>query len=335
MSNFQDWTVAFVEESEYGTAVVVEDYLEWGEFKPLTPDLGLVQGEGSRAGVRAAILPRRVSTMRQAAGPVTVDLATKGQGFLHKASMGSGASTLVSGTTYQQMFQFADTLPSYTSQFCQAAIDGTVSAVTFKGCMVDGFDLSVDQNAIAKLTTNWDARDWDTAIAAAAQSWIAGANVLTFKHLAVSMGTLTLATSTALASATTPLSGVKSVKISLNNSLVKDRVFAGASGLKAKPVPGERIITGELQVEYIDNTLRDMFLNQSTAPLLVTLTGEGALSAGYETFQIALSAIKLDGDLPEGSKNGAPVQPIKFTAGSNLTAAQIMQIVTRTSDTAI
>lgn len=335
MANFQDWTVAFAKESTYGTAVVTDKYLEWGDFKPLAPDLGTVQSESYRAGVRAPILTRRPSTVHQASGPVAVDLATKGQGFLHEASMGSGTPTLVSGTTYQHLYQFADTLPSYTGQFCQAATDGTVSPVTFKGCMVDSFDLSIDQNGIAKLTVNWDAQDWSTAIAAASQNWVAGANVLTFKHLSVKAGTLTLATTIALASATTPLAGVKSVKVSVNNSLIKDRIFAGSGGLKAKPVPGDRVITGELQVEYLTNTLRDAFLNQTEMPLLIDLTGEGALSAGFETFQLALSSIKLDGDLPEGSRNGAPVQPIKFTAGSNLTAAQIMQIVTRTSDATI
>lgn len=336
MANHQDWEVSAVKEVTYGTAVTTEDFLEWGDFKPFTPEVGIVQGVGMRSAVRAPISGRRVSGLgKQAAGPITVELANKGQGWLYEAALGTGTSTLVSGSTYQEVFTLADTLPSYTVQFNTRQIDGTSAPVTFLGSVVDSWELSVENNGIGSLVTTWDSRTWSTAIAAASTSYASGVNLFSFKDLSVSTGTLTLATTTALASSVTALDGVRSVKISCANNLVKDRFYAGASGLKGKPIPGTRLITGELQVDFLANTLRDAFLAQTAMTLLVTLTGSGALSTGFETIQVALSAIMLDGDMPEGSKDGAPSQPIKFTALADLTAAQVVQVVRRTAETAI
>ena len=111
MPNFQDWSVGIGKESVFGTAVTPTRWLEFTEPKPLTIDRGIKQGAGLRPGSRVARAARRVKTIRQASGDITVEAFSKGLGLLLEACMGSGVSTVVSGAVYQQVHSLADCLP--------------------------------------------------------------------------------------------------------------------------------------------------------------------------------------------------------------------------------
>ena len=129
------------------------------------------------------------------------------------------------------------------------------------------------------------------------------------------------------------MAGVKDFKVSVANQPVTDRYFMNAGGVKDRQLPGTRQLTVELNVEYGDNALWDAFEADSELTLVISLLA-GSLSAGFETFQIPIPALKLDGDLPEGGPDAIASQAIKMTGLDNLSQAP-MQIVTRTSDTAL
>lgn len=321
-------------ESTPNTPVTVNRWLEFTEPKPFTIDRGIKQGQGLRPNSRVARSARRVMTTRSAAGDITVEAFSKGLGLLIEACMGSGTSTLVSGTTYQQVHTFADALPSHTVQFGVPNHAGTIRPITFSGCTVSAWELGGAVGEIAMLKTTWDARNWTTAAGYATPTYPSGGNLYTVEDATLYTGTLTAPTSTALGSAVTAVAGVKDFKLSVGNQILTDRYFLNGAGIKDRQLPGTRQPQVEINAEYQSDTLWDALEADTEMSLVFTLSG-GALSTGNETIQAIIPGLKMDGDLPEGGPDAIASQPIKLTGLDNLTAAQPLWIVTRTSDTAL
>lgn len=333
MPNFQDWSVGLAKESTFGTAVTPSRWLEFTEPKPFTIDRGIKQGAGLRPGSRVARAARRVKTIRQASGDITVEAFSKGLGLLLEACMGSGVSTLVSGAVYQQVHSLADVLPSHTIQFGVPNSAGTIRPLTFSGCTVSAWELGGAVGDIATLKTTWDARNWTTATAYTSPSYPSGGNLFTVESATINTGTVVMPTTTVLGSAGTPLAGVKDFKVAMSNAIVADRFFMNNAGLKDRQLPGTRLPTVELNVEYQDNTLWDALEADSDLSLVINLVG-GALATGSETLQVVIPDLKLDEGLPEGGPDSIASQAIKMVGLDNLTQAPIV-MVSRTSDTAL
>jgi len=333
MSNYQDWSVGIGRESTFGTAVTVNRWLEFTEAKLHEIDRGIKQGAGLRPGSRVARSARRVKTTRQAAGDIAVEAFSKGLGLLLEACMGAATSTVVSGSTYQQVHTFADVLPSHTIQFGVPNAAGVIRPMTYSGCTVSSFEIGGAVGEIATLKTSWDDRDWTTATAYTQPSYPTGGNLFTVESATIYSGTYTPPTATALAVGATPVAGVKDFKVSVANQVLTDRFFMNAAGRKDRQLPGTRQPAVELNVEYQDNSLWDALEADSELALVISLIG-GALSTGYETMQIAIPCLKLDGGLPEGGPDAIASQAIKMVGLDNLTQSPL-QIITRTSDTAL
>ena len=395
--------------------------LETGFALPVTPDHPLetlpsskftwtpnrIQGEGMRVNGSFPRSGRRVEVSGSGAGNLDVELLSKGQGLLWKLLLGSATTTLVAGSTYQNVFTrpTSGVLPSATIQKAIQLVDGTVKPETYSGATCSDWELSFDNNALVKLSANFDARDISTATTAvsttlsssasigattvstaasvpagamvnlngiearlvtavsgagpytltlndpldtayssgvavtvvgySAPSYPSGGTLYSFAGLSIYNGTLTLATTTALASATTPLNGLlRSGAISVNNTILAERYLAGSAGRKAQQRLGAPVGTVKLGVEYIDTTMRDMYLNDTPTTLLANFTG-GPLSTGLETVQVALAEIKPNQDMPDADGSDVSQLDMEFAILDNLTAAQPIQVVQRTSDTAL
>jgi hypothetical protein len=87
-------------------------------------------------------------------------------------------------------------------------------------------------------------------------------------------------------------------------------------------------------VEYTNATFRDAVLNETPMSLVLTFTG-AALTTGTETLQVVLPEVKFDNQLPQTNGTDLIVQSMNFAVLDNLTAAQPIWVVTRTSDTAL
>lgn len=333
MTTSADSSVGFAVESVYGTGVTPTRWFEYAS-ESLNWNKSIQQGAGLRVGSRVARSNRRVVTTVDATGDVEIELFSKGLGSFLAACMGSGASTVVSGATYQQVFTLADTLPSLTVQKGLPRVDGTVDPYTFTGAVVSQFELSFENDDIAKLKASLDAKDVSTAIGYASPSFSTAGNLFHFAGAAIYSGTFTAPTSTALAAGATPLASVRSASVSVNHNIAKDRFNFGGSGRKDQPTVGLREIAGDLEVEYSGTSFRDAFLNETPMSLVITLSA-GPLSTGNETFQVAIPEIKFDKDLPQADGPEMIKTSMGFTVLDGLTAAQPIWIVTRTSDTAL
>lgn len=335
MTTQQDCSLGFVKESTYGTAVTVSRWLEYASDPEFNYVPNRVQGSGQRAGQRVDRTNRRVTTTSEAGGSVEVEMLSKGLGTFLELCLGAGASTLVSGATYQQLFTLSDTPPSATFQVGIVRDATTIAADTYLGCAVDSFEFTGDQGGILKLKATLDARAVDTAIAYAAPSYptASATNLFHFANAAIYSGALTAPTSTALAAGAAELANVRSWSVAVARNLGKSTVF-GDQGRKRKVYPGKPGITGKLEVEYVDATFRDAFLADTPMSLVVTYEA-GALSSGKETIQIVIPEIKFDGEMPKPNGAELVVSTMAFTGLDNATAAQPIWVVMRTSDAAL
>lgn len=334
MTTAQDCSVGLGVESTYGTGVTPT---RWFEF--ISEDLDfrkqVKQGKGLRVGARVDRSARRVVVTADAGGGLELECISKGLGLLWQACLGTGVSNLVGGTTYQQLFTLGDVLPSLTLQKGIPRIDGTVDAYTFLGATVEDWELNFGNADIPRLKVGLDARDVTTATAYAAPSYAAAASLFSFSSATLSSGTFTAPTTTALASAATPLGNVRGGSIKVKNGIATGRYSIGGAGRKDRQVvQGVREIAGKIDVEYASTALRDAILADTPMSLVLTYTAE-ALSTGLATLQLALPEIKLDSELVKANGGDVPMQSIQFTVLDNLTAAQPIWIVVRTSDAAL
>jgi hypothetical protein len=331
MTTFQDAAIMLKKETTYKTGVTVDRSFEFLD-ESLGWEKSVKQGQGLRAGSRVARSARRVVPTSDGKGDVTVECISKGMGYLWELCLGTGTSTLVSASTYQQVFTLADTMPSAT---LQKQLPGTLDAYTFLGAMVDKWEFNCPNGDIATLKMSFDIGDLTTATATGTNSYPAStANLFHFANGSISNGTLTAPTTTVLGSAATPLASVRSFNIAVSNNLAADRYNLGGSGRKDKPTPGLREISGSVVVEYSSTAFRDAVINDTAMCLVLTLTG-GVLSTGNETLQVVLPEVKFDNELAKANGTDLITQTMNFAVLDNLTATQPIWVVTRTSDTAL
>ncbi len=334
MASQQDSSVGYGVESVYKTGVTPTRWLEFLD-ESLDWNKNVKQGQGLRVGSRVARSARRVVPTADGGGDISYELASKGFGLLLQALFGTGVSTLVSGTTYQQLFTLGDTPSSLTTQKGLVDLTGTVQANTFLGTMFDSFEFNFAHDDIASLKVTADAGDITQATAYTAPSYAAEpVNLFHFANATLATGALTAPTTTALASGATPTADVRGATVAVANNLANDRFNFGGAGRKTKPTRGIRAITGSMDIEYDSTTYQALVLNDQPMSLILTYTG-GALSTGVETLQLVVPEIKFDGALPQCNGTDPIIQNMKFTGLDNLTAAQPIWCVLRTADNAL
>lgn len=297
------------------------------------------QGKGARVGSRVNRSGRRVVTSADATGSAGVEAVTKGMGLLWESVLGTSTHTLVAGSTYQQLHVLASgvNIPSRTLQTGAVKADGTVSAVSYLGSAVDNWEFTLANDDIFALKTTWDCMNWSTAQGYVAPSYAAAPNLFHFAQVAYTLGgTVTAPTTTALATGGTPNNFIRSLTVKGDNKLVKDRLNGGGGGRKTRQLIGDAMLTGEIEIGYIDDVVRDAFLNDTPLALTATVTTTEALSTGFAQFQIVLSEIKLNGEMPKLHADGSfTTLKVPFDILDNLTAAQPIWVVQRTADTAL
>lgn len=235
MSNLQDCSINIKPESVYKTAVTPDRAFEFtDESLDWTPTI--VQGEGLRVGSYMPRSARRVVPTGQGGGDVTMEIASKGFGYWWQACMGATVSTLVSGSTFQQNHTWAKQPSSLTVQKTSIRADGTVDPFTFKGCMVTQFVITFNNAGLVTLQVSLDSGDYDTSTGFAALTYASSPNLFHFANWTMATGVFTAPTTTAMPSAATPLTNVRSLTVTANRNPVADRFNAAGTGRKDQPI---------------------------------------------------------------------------------------------------
>ncbi len=325
-------------ESTWGTPVTVT---RWYEADSIEFDINrnFQQGTGLRVGSPFDRSDRFVAPTADATGTMGMICTTRGMGLLWEACLGTSVSTLVSGSTYQQnhtAITSTPNLPGRTIQTATVQTDGTVSAVTYEGCNVAEWTLAVDNAGWVTLETQWDAENWSTATGYTTPTYTASNNLYHFGFAAIAIGgAYTAPTTTALGSAATTVTNVRSFSLTGNNGLATDRFNLVGTGRKARQLAGRRTFTGTIEAEFDAATLRDLYLGDTASPMVLTLTSTEALSTGFAQLSVALPAVRFLGEIPKPNADGSPtVVSADFEVKFDGTNAPVT-VSHRTADTAL
>lgn len=339
MSNATDVALTLAAETTYGTPVTVTKSFEFLK-ESLTFRKKVSDSAPYRYGSSFKSSAGRVIVTTDAGGDVSMEVGTVNFGVLWKACLGAATSTKDGATNvYQQVHTIGSTLPSLTVQKVLPSLntDGTFSdaVYTFTSAMVSKWALNVPNAGVATLDLTLDSRDVLTTTPKVTPAYGANNHVLHFGGACLYTGTLTAPTTTVAASATTAVANVKDITIECNNALAVDKTyyFCGA-GKKSKPWKGVPQVTGKITVEFVTNgPFVAAFLADTAMTLLLNLR---AMENDDEKVQVALSEIRIEGDLPQaGGTPGVIEMTMPFTAYANGVAAQPLWIINRCYDTSL
>lgn len=340
-----DHSVGIGTETTFGTGVTVNRFGEWTPGNSMDFDPKVAETQGLRQGSRFNRSGRRVPVIGQGSGSIQMDYLSKGMGLWLQPALGTSASTLVSGTTYQQnhtpVLPNATTLKSVTLQEGIVEAQGNIDAYTYAGCTFKALELGCSSSApLLYAKFDVDAKGLATATAYATPAYTGQntATVFNFANLVVTLGgTLTEPTTTTLASVASGVTlNVRGITINIDNAIDDGRWVPGS---RNQPTSGDGSIKVKIDVEYDSVTgtlLRDAQLNQTNVgPLIATWTG-AALSSGNETLQfVAATCLINSGAIPQVSDDKTIVTSIEFEVENNLTSSQVAWLVARTADTAL
>jgi hypothetical protein len=342
MTTQLDSSVGFKKESTFGTGVTVDRFLEYTE-ESFDFARTFYQGSGLRPGSRLPRSGRRVLVKDGAEGDISLEVPTRGIGTLLELLMGVASSTLIPTTTaYQQVFTPIknDFLPTATIQKGVPRLgQNTVDAYTMRGMVCSDFEFSASNSEVLKLKTAWVGKEIDTTIAYATPSYPAGLELFSFVGAALTVGgTVTLPTTTALATGGTAVANVRDFTCSWDNGLDSNGYNLGGAGkLTRPPAVGAAVGKGKMTAEYDSLAFRDAVRDQTDLAIVATFQGPTIIAGTtiYPTLQIVIPNIRLEGELPKSNGGDVITQSLDFTMLDNLTAASPFYVVTRTADTAL
>lgn len=335
-----DSTIVVKEATAWGTAVTPDRtfcLLSSGESLDYAPEI--IQSAAHCWGQFGASAAGEVKLRDGSAGSIPLEVSSKGFGFWWKMCLGSSTSTQVGATTvYQQVHKIArQSRPFFTGQKLVQSLHDTTGALTtdpytFPALMVASWELSVPESGIATLTVTTTGGAVVTATAAvtpAARS--VDDHLLHSGGASLATGAFVAPGATTLATAATPVAGVRSLSIKVDNNLVTRKGWGTAV---ARPAPGASpTVTGTLDVEHITGgPFVSAWLNRTSLSLLLNLA---AVENGDELVQVALPSLRVTGQVPQAG-NPSEVQRITVPfEAKRVSDPELIYVVNRTYDTTI
>jgi hypothetical protein len=337
-----DHQVGYVPEAAYGTPLTPTSFLE-ADFERTNHkwDPKIVVGSGMQVGdggfERA---DRSVSVVGQASGQIGLDYQSRGMGVLIDSFFGTGVSTLVSGSTYQQLFTSAAVgalLPARTVEYgiVRTDVAGTVDAYRYAGVTFTKLTVACDTGDVVKTTCEWDGRSQNRTTSPATASYPAGLLVpFHFGNFAATFGgSPTLPTTTALASGGTAVTNLRSFEAVIDNAPDLDDWALG--GIRNQPRCGTRVGTLKLNARYDVSTYDDALINHTTIPVTLTATKtDEALSTGFATLQLVFPACKVQPSDRTGPSRQTPTTDLELKIMKPVTGHAVY-LVHRTASTAL
>ncbi|MAP64044.1 MAG: hypothetical protein CMH34_09950 [Microbacterium sp.] len=339
MTTQLDCSIGAKKETAYGTPVVVDRFLEFTE-ESLDFERTFVQGEGLRPGSRVARSGRRVLTRDGAVGDIGLEVPTRGLGFMFEAMLGVGASAEVETDLYQQLFTLTKTdyQPSLTIQKGIPRLGAdTIDAYTVHGAVCSAFEISMGSSEILTLSSSWTGREIVTDVEYATPSYPA-TELFSFVHADLVVGgSVTVPTSTALASGGTAVANVRDFSISVDQGHDGEGYNIGGAGKRSRrPAVGLASVSGSLTAEYDSTTFRDAVENQTSMALVATFEGPTDITSGNPpVLQVVIPDIRFEGELPKANGGDVITQSLEFTGFDGLVAAHALYIAVRTADSAL
>lgn len=296
-------------ETTFGTRVTPDHFYEL-----VSESMKLNRTRVPAKGIRPSKLMNRSQRFRTTKVDVTGDFVVECQscsyGLLFKHMLGS-ASAVADGAGWKRTYTMGDTYGlSLTAQVGKPSTDGTVNVHEYTGCKIVGWEFSTALDQVLSLKVTLDGQNESTNQTLATPSWPSATYNEVFY---VDEVTLTIGGAAVKCNSMT-LTGKNNVKI--------DRYFLGAQTKSEQLLDNLNDVTGSLKAEFVDETLYNLFVGdtttKATAQLIVTATGQLNYDTGKPNkIIITLPAVRYDGDTPNVSGPGVIEQTIPFTVLDN------------------
>ena len=271
----------FVDESTYGTPVVVTRFLEFVD-ESIKLEIDRLESNALRVGQFRQRSDRWVAGSRSVTGDSNHILVNKGDGLLLKHMFGSAAVATIVDSNYVQTFTPGDLPTGATIQVGRPDLAGTAQPFTYHGMKVSGWEMSADVDDFLRAKVSWMGEDEDTSTGLATASFPASASPFVF-------------TQGVLSGAGAPVT-VRNFSLQASNP-VSDRRKLG-SALRLQPLTnGMREYTGSLDAEFLTLTDYNRFTAGTAAALVLTFTGP-ILGGATTTKLIITATVRYDGDTP-------------------------------------
>lgn len=274
-------------EVTWGSPVVVDLTHEFNS-EGIEDTYGRTEGDPLRVGTFVKRSDRFTPYYSGAAGPVEMDVMTKGFGFWLKHMLGNIATTGPTETTvYTHTATMADLLgKSFTLQVSRPFHpSGTVQAFTFEGGKIPEWELanSVDGNLVATVGTDFQQALTATALASAAYP-------ASMENLCWAGGVVTIGGTQV---------PITEISVKGTNGLNTDRRFINGTTDKAEQTGGRREVEFSLSCDFDALTQRTRAAATTRAgtlaAILATWTGPTLLgSTIYPSLSISIPAARFD-----------------------------------------
>ena len=288
-------------ESTYGTAVVVDRWLELNKTT-IAGEEDRIESDGIRAGARARRANRFVAWTKGAKGDLELDLLSAGHGFLLEAMLGSLSSsgpvdsaytyTAVPGSLFGK---------SWTMQIGRPNIRDTSYAFTYPGGKIANWELSSKPGELLALKSTWDFSGESAGTAASGAGatdrhtpvWTRtdNAELLSFVNAVVEIDE-------------TPVQ-LTDLSIKVDLGLKVDR-FVLATPVRAEPIQNDFIkVEVDATMEFDDISHITKFKSNVPADTLASLTASWqaptpiGMGATHPTLTVAVPCLRWDGDMPD------------------------------------
>lgn len=300
-----DAQLGFAPEVTWGTAVTPTKFVEFNS-ESLSFEPTFLEPTGLRVGTKYKRANRVRQSRKSVSGDVECEFATKGMGLLVKHMLGSALTTptvIVAGA-YKQIHTPGDFRGlGLTMQVGRPEpSSGTVRPFTYAGCKFPSWEFSIQDNAVPTLKLSVLGRTESTVTALATAAFVSGATVFDFSQATLKLGG-TVATTTGVTSVTGGTAASTIItEISLKGEapMADERFGLGNAGLRAEPLENDvPTITGSLSAEFNKAELYDVFSDNGTTAMQLTLTG-GAIGATASNYMLdfILPAVKFKSAAP-------------------------------------
>lgn len=318
--------LGFKAETTFGTYVAPDRFLEFNS-EGLVENREKIVSAGIRRGSYVQRAGRWAENKKGGGGPATFEVATKAFGLLFKHAMGAVAITTPGGATNARQHEHTlgdlDDL-SLTIQKGVPGAAGTTHPFSFLGCVITGWELSVEVDGLVMFTPTFDARAMVDTESLASASFASGDELFGYQQVAIEVAGVSASPTSAT--------------ISVSHGLAVDRYKIRASGLKDRPVRNAFAeIGGTLTFEFDSMTQANYFLDRapgSEIAVQMTATGD-EIDSGVNNFALDVLAAKcvFDGSVPAVAGPDIVTVEAPFIVVDDLSAEPLVVTYT-TTDTA-
>jgi hypothetical protein len=309
-----DFQLGVVDESTYGTAVVVTRFFEYNEpSTPIQPAVARTRGNPLRAGTRFRRGDRTVPYFDRAAGTISLDVMDKGFGFFLKHMMGA-VVTAGAGPYTHTATEGALNGKSFTAQFNYPFNpSATNQAFTFAGGKINSWTLSNSVEGMLVAELECDFNSASTAVALATASYPTSMTNLSWAGGVISVGGSAI--------------DVKEFSLEVNNNLDVNRRFIRGNTARKEPTTGQAELSFSLEAEFDALTQYNRFVSTTLAGLQAQIIA--TWTSGTSSLAVTIPLAEFD-SLEFAGELGAINQSLSGSAGSG--AASVCTLVYTTTD---